>query len=50
MCEPIRKAALDDAHAIADVQVRSWQHAYRDLMPADFLFGLSSSLPDREGR
>jgi ribosomal protein S18 acetylase RimI-like enzyme len=46
----IREASLADAHAIAVVQVRSWQHAYRDLMPADFLAGLSSSLPHRENR
>lgn len=37
----IRPATVDDAHAIAEVHVRSWQHAYRELLPREFLAGLS---------
>lgn len=37
----IRPATLDDARAIAVVHVLTWQAAYRDLLPADFLAGLS---------
>jgi len=37
----VRPAALDDAEAIATVHVRSWQSAYRGLMPDDLLDGLS---------
>jgi ubiquinone/menaquinone biosynthesis C-methylase UbiE/ribosomal protein S18 acetylase RimI-like enzyme len=37
----IRAATIDDAKAIAEVHVRSWQHAYRDLLPAIFLASLS---------
>jgi GNAT superfamily N-acetyltransferase len=42
----IRRATVADARAIADLVVRGWQAAYRDLMPADFLGGLS--VPSRE--
>lgn len=40
--EPIeaRPATVDDAPAIAAIHVRSWQRAYADLLPADFLAGL----------
>ncbi|MDR3395501.1 MAG: GNAT family N-acetyltransferase [Parasulfuritortus sp.] len=37
----IRTASVEDARAIAEVHVLSWQHAYRDLLPADFLARLS---------
>lgn len=37
----IRPATLDDALAIAEVHVISWRQAYRGLMPATFLEGLS---------
>ena len=37
----IRPAVLDDADGIAEVHVRSWQAAYRGLMPQDVLDGLS---------
>lgn len=37
----IRPAAAADAHSIAVVHVRSWQAAYRGLMPQDVLDGLS---------
>lgn len=33
----VRVAWADDAPAIADVQVRAWRQAYRDLLPADLL-------------
>ena len=36
----IRLAMPADAIAVARVHVRSWQAAYRDLMPADYLSGL----------
>lgn len=32
---------LSDAAAIAEVHVRGWRWAYRDLLPADYLAGLS---------
>lgn len=37
----VRPAVLDDVEAIAQLHVRAWQAAYRDLLPADFLAGLS---------
>ena len=37
----IRKATVQDAGAIARVQVYSWQHAYRGIIPDDFLDQLS---------
>jgi len=36
----IRRAQPADAPAIAAVHVRSWQAAYRGLLPADYLNGL----------
>ena len=36
----VRQAAAGDAMAIAVVHVRSWQAAYRGLMPQDYLDGL----------
>jgi ribosomal protein S18 acetylase RimI-like enzyme len=42
----VRRAVPADARAIAEVHVRSWQSAYRDLMPHDLLDGLS--VADRE--
>jgi GNAT superfamily N-acetyltransferase len=42
----VRDATLDDAKAIAAVHVRSWQAAYRGLLPDDLLDSLSA--PDRE--
>ena len=38
---PVRPATLIDAAGIAHVHVTSWQDAYRDLLPADFLNRLS---------
>src|SRR3954454_1176985 len=44
----IRLANSDDALAVADVHVRSWQAGYRDLLPADYLDGLRAE--DRAAR
>jgi len=37
----LRHAREADARAIADVHVRTWQHAYRDILPPDYLQALS---------
>lgn len=37
----IRPADIDDAHAIATIHVRSWQHTYTDILPEDGLQNLS---------
>jgi GNAT superfamily N-acetyltransferase len=37
----IRSATPDDAEAIAAIHVTSWQHAYRGILPDDYLAGLS---------
>ncbi|HEX7492054.1 MAG TPA: GNAT family N-acetyltransferase [Candidatus Limnocylindrales bacterium] len=37
----IRRATPADARAIAEIGVRSWQAAYRGILPAGFLAGLS---------
>ena len=42
----VRRATPADAGAIAEIGVRGWQAAYRGIMPADFLAGLS--VPARE--
>jgi RimJ/RimL family protein N-acetyltransferase len=42
----VRRATSSDAAAIARVHVRSWQAAYRGLMPDELLDGLS--VADRE--
>lgn len=44
----IRKALAADAKAIAQVHIRSWQEAYRDLMPTHYLNGLDATLAQRE--
>src|SRR6266571_8503701 len=36
----IREAVIGDAGALAAVHVRSWQHAYRGLLPDSLLDGL----------
>ncbi len=45
--------ASDDRLAISRVYVRSWQYAYRGIIPQDYLDGLSDgswiSAPDRPG-
>jgi ribosomal protein S18 acetylase RimI-like enzyme len=37
----IRLAEPKDVSGLAEVHVRTWQHAYRDQIPDDFLDGLS---------
>ena len=44
----IRRALPADAKAIAQVHISSWQDAYRDLMPSQFLSGLQATLTRRE--
>ncbi|PTT14808.1 MULTISPECIES: GNAT family N-acetyltransferase [unclassified Pseudomonas] len=44
----IRDALHGDAKGIAQVHVSSWQSAYIDLMPAEYLASLTASLPNRE--
>lgn len=39
----IRPATPDDAAAISDVHVRTWQAAYRGVLPQDYLDGLDPS-------
>lgn len=43
----IRPALPADAVDIAHVHVRSWQQAYRDLLPHDYLSSLDATLPQR---
>jgi len=43
----IRSAALEDASRLAEIHISSWQAAYADLLPADFLDGLSEELEKR---
>ena len=43
----IRPALPGDAAAIAAVHVRSWQQAYRELMPEDYLTALGATLDRR---
>jgi GNAT superfamily N-acetyltransferase len=40
----VRPAGQDDAPGIATVHVRSWQAAYRGLLPQDFLDGMVVSV------
>ena len=44
----IRNALPTDAKAIAQVHVSSWQEAYRELMPAEYLNALDATLARRE--
>jgi ribosomal protein S18 acetylase RimI-like enzyme len=37
----IRSATSSDAQAIAEVHVQTWQHAYSEILPAEFLAKLS---------
>ena len=43
----IRQATLPDAQEIAEVQMRSWQWAYRGLIDDDYLDQLSDKLDQR---
>ena len=44
----IRHARDEDARSIAEIHVRSWQAAYRGILPDELLDGLSVS--ERESR
>jgi len=46
----IRSARLDDASRLAEIHIGSWQAAYRDLLPGDFLAGLNDELASRTGQ
>jgi hypothetical protein len=46
----VRPALPDDAAAIAELHVRSWQWAYRGQIPDDYLNGLTAELPERTAR
>jgi ribosomal protein S18 acetylase RimI-like enzyme len=48
MAVELREARLGDELPVAELHVRSWQEAYRELMPAEFLAGLDPG--DRAGR
>ncbi len=37
----IREATIQDAKSIANIHVKTWQFAYKDLIPDDYLSGLS---------
>ncbi len=43
----IRPATLHDAPRLAEIHIASWQAAYVDLLPADFLAGLTDELGKR---
>lgn len=46
----IRRATVNDVQAIAEVHVKSWQAAYRGLLPEDFLQNLSVSRREEQWR
>jgi hypothetical protein len=46
----IRRATINDARAIAEVHVKSWQVAYRGLLPEDFLQNLSVERREEQWR
>lgn len=46
----IREARLDDARRIAEIHVRSWQEAYRGIMPDAFLAGLKAGAREESWR
>ena len=43
----IRRATVEDAAAIAEVHIRSWQWAYRGLLPDEYLDSLDETLDRR---
>jgi GNAT superfamily N-acetyltransferase len=43
----IRLAAFDDASRLAQIHITSWQAAYAELLPAEYLDGLSSEIVTR---
>lgn len=40
----IRRARPDDAHAIAEVHVAAWRAAYADIMPREYIEGLTVAI------
>jgi ribosomal protein S18 acetylase RimI-like enzyme len=46
----LRPAGIADARAIAQVRVQTWQVAYRDMLPAQFLDELSVETSERRFR
>lgn len=46
----IRPALLEDAPGIARVHVDAWREAYRDILPLDFLHGLSYESREQQAR
>ncbi len=43
----IRSAAIEDAPRLAEIHITSWQAAYAELLPAEFLDGLSAERATR---
>lgn len=43
----IRPAQVEDAGQLADIHLRTWQAAYRDLLSAHYLCGLSATVEQR---
>ena len=43
----IRRAAFEDASRLAEIHITSWQAAYAELLPADFLDGLNDETAAR---
>jgi ribosomal protein S18 acetylase RimI-like enzyme len=43
----VRAAVVDDAAAIADIHIRSWQAAYQDVLDPAYLAGLSDNYDRR---
>jgi ribosomal protein S18 acetylase RimI-like enzyme len=46
----VRRATIEDSGAIAEIHVRSWQAAYRDIVPPAFLDSLSVEQRERGWR
>ena len=43
----IRPAAFEDASRLAEIHITSWQAAYADVLPVEFLAGLTDELTKR---
>ncbi|NNC92792.1 MAG: GNAT family N-acetyltransferase [Acidimicrobiia bacterium] len=43
----IRSAVFEDASRLAEIHIASWQAAYAEILPADFLDGLSDETATR---
>lgn len=42
----VRKAKIEDASAILDVNIKSWQDTYKNILPIDYLNNLCSNKDD----